>query len=465
MTPNVTLSGTYNPDFSQVEADAWQLDINQPFALYYSERRPFFTEGADFFRTLKNAIYTRTLRDPAWGVKLAGKERGHTLAGYLVRDEITNLVFPGSQYSDGTSLNTETTATVLRYKRDVGSRHTVGVLLTGREGDDYHSRLFGIDGDFRVTAKDQIQVQVLASHTGYPREIATEFTQPDEDFAGEFFAFEYDHEARNVGWWLDLEEVDANFRADLGFIPRVDYRNAEGGVYLTRYPKQESWWTRFSSGVEFEFYEDLSDNTLLNKSAAAWLSYGGALQSWASVYAQQSRQVFEGQEFDLTGIWISGGYQPSGQVEVNLSTAFGDRIDYDNVRLGRRIRLNPEVQFQLGRHLRLYADHVFERLTVDPGRLYTANITQLTTIYQISIQAFFRAILQYVHYDRNIDNYTVDIDREFRHLFSQLLFSYKLNPRTVLFLGYSDSYHGSQAYTLTQENRTFFAKLGYAWGL
>lgn len=66
-TPNLTLNGTINPDFSHVEADAYQLDINQPFALYYPERRPFFLEGADYFRTLKNIVYTRVMRDPIWG--------------------------------------------------------------------------------------------------------------------------------------------------------------------------------------------------------------------------------------------------------------------------------------------------------------------------------------------------------------------------------------------------------------
>jgi len=67
-TPNLTANFTFNPDFSQVEADAQQLDINESFALFYPEKRPFFTEGADFFSALKDIIYTRTMRDPSWGV-------------------------------------------------------------------------------------------------------------------------------------------------------------------------------------------------------------------------------------------------------------------------------------------------------------------------------------------------------------------------------------------------------------
>jgi hypothetical protein len=102
-------------------------------------------------------------------------------------------------------------------------------------------------------------------------------------------------------------------------------------------------------------------------------------------------------------------------------------------------------------------------MKVNDARLYTANISQLTAVYQFSVRTFFRAIMQYVNYSYNPDNYTFPQDSEDRHLFTQLLFSYKFNPRTVMFLGYADNYHGSQDYSITQSDRTFFVKLGYAW--
>jgi hypothetical protein len=60
------------------------------------------------------------------------------------------------------------------------------------------------------------------------------------------------------------------------------------------------------------------------------------------------------------------------------------------------------------------------------------------------------------------------VDSEDRHLFTQLLFSYKVNPQTVLFLGYSDNQQGGdftgfeQRIDLTPTDRTFFFKVGYA---
>jgi hypothetical protein len=55
------------------------------------------------------------------------------------------------------------------------------------------------------------------------------------------------------------------------------------------------------------------------------------------------------------------------------------------------------------------------------------------------------------------------VEEKTRTLFTQFLFSYKLNPQTVVFVGYSDNYLGLTDVDLSQLDRTFFVKLGYAW--
>jgi transcriptional antiterminator len=109
--------------------------------------------------------------------------------------------------------------------------------------------------------------------------------------------------------------------------------------------------------------------------------------------------------------------------------------------------------------------HTYERMTVQDARLYTANILQSTAVYQFNVRTFFRAIIQYVDYNYNSSNYTFEKEPEYRRVFTQLLFSYKINARTLLFLGYSDNYFGGQQFGLTQSDRTFFVKLSYAWVL
>ncbi len=461
ITPSMILSGTLNPDFSQVEADALQMDINQPFALYFSERRPFFTEGSDFFGTLKNAIYTRTMHQPSWGIKLSGKEAGNTIGTYIVQDRVTNLIFPGSQGSQSTSLDMASTAAVVRYKRDIGEKYTLGALITDREGKDYYNRLSGLDADLRVTRTDQIQLQLLGSCTNYPSEIVEDYGQSRHELKDYFLAFEYDHSARTHYWWLDYDQVGSDFRADLGFIPMVGFRNVEGGYSYTWISKPGQWWAQFRSGWGLSYYED-EDGNLLNKGGQWWVNYQGAFQSWFSFAANNYQESYEDRVFTLLNYSISGGLQPWADLRVSINTNIGDRLDYDNSRKGKRIRINPEVEYDFGRHLQLSLDHTFEYLRVTDGRLYTANLSQLSVVYHLNNRTFFRAILQYRLYDYDPKLYIEEQEPENQYLFNQLLFSYKINPLTVLFLGYSSNYDGNREFNLSQRNRSFLVKLGYA---
>jgi len=64
LTSNLTLDGTYNPDFSQVEADAGQITVNERFAVFLPEKRPFFLEGTDVFSMPMRLVYTRSIANP-----------------------------------------------------------------------------------------------------------------------------------------------------------------------------------------------------------------------------------------------------------------------------------------------------------------------------------------------------------------------------------------------------------------
>jgi hypothetical protein len=74
-----------------------------------------------------------------------------------------------------------------------------------------------------------------------------------------------------------------------------------------------------------------------------------------------------------------------------------------------------------------------------------------------------RAIFQRLDVERDPELYFDEVETETETLFSQLLFSYKLNARTVLFLGYSDNQLGLEDVSLTRTDRTLFFKIGYAW--
>ncbi len=461
ITSNLMLNATVNPDFSQVEADARQLDVNQPFALYYQEKRPFFTEGADFFATPFRVIYTRTLRDPRWGLKLSGKEGKNTIGAYFVQDELTNLIFPASQGSGAASLDQLSSALVLRTKRDFGSRYTLGALFTHRSGDDYFNRVFGFDGAARFSRRDKVTFQFLGSSTRYPGEVALDFGQPLGTLGDMAFGAQFEHQGRNLQYWVEYDDVGPEFRADLGFMPRVGYRELEGGVSYG-WLRDRGWWSRIMLGSNWERSEDHQGRFLFEMNSLNFV-FRGAMQSYFNLYGYRMHEDFRGRTFPLWAAEALLGLSPHAAVRLAFYGNLGDRIDYENIRPGWQVQANPTITLNAGRRLAFELDHNYVRMKVNGAELYTASITQGKVIYHLNLRMFLRAVGQYVDYRYNVANYTFPVDPEFRHFFSQFLFSYKLNPRTVLFLGYSDNARGTQDYRLTRSDRTLFMKVSYSW--
>ncbi|UCF77937.1 MAG: carbohydrate binding family 9 domain-containing protein [Candidatus Eiseniibacteriota bacterium] len=466
LTPNMTLNATVNPDFSQVEADAVQLDINTQFAIFYPEKRPFFLECADFFQTRLQTVDTRTLADPRWGLKVTGKEGVNTLGLFMVQDDITNMLFPGSQYSSRTSLDMHSTGSVLRFSRDLGGSSRLGVLLTDREGKDYYNRMGGVDGDVRITTKDRIWFQMLGSRTLYPQQTASDFGQDLEAMKGAAADIFYLRDTRSLDWYVGYREVQDDFRADLGYMPQVDFRYMDAGWGHTWNNEPDQWYNMLNFGSGYELEEDHGGN-LLQRAFTYWFNYAGPLDAHLDLDGRFGRRTYGGREFDDTHVHFDTALNPSGSIFLGPCTFVGDQIDYDNVRPGSRVRFKPWLEYKLGRNIALELAHTFERLNVNEWRLFTARVTELKTVCQFDKRTFLRVILQYSDYAYNPELYAPDsgVNPEEEFLFSQILFSYKINPQTVLFVGYSDNHEGYRDIKLTQADRAFFVKIGYAWVL
>ncbi len=157
--------------------------------------------------------------------------------------------------------------------------------------------------------------------------------------------------------------------------------------------------------------------------------------------------------------------RPSGSVYLKLETRLGEEIDYENAQQGHIVRLIPGLRLDLARHLRLELNETWERLNVDGSELYHANVSEVRATYQLTTRMFVRAISQYFEVARDPSLYTFPIGKKDQALFNQFLFSYKVNPQVVLFLGYSDNYFNNLVRNLTQANRTLFFKVGYAFVL
>ena len=156
-------------------------------------------------------------------------------------------------------------------------------------------------------------------------------------------------------------------------------------------------------------------------------------------------------------------FRPSGDVEVELIARFGDDIDFENVRKADIIRIGPQLELKLGPRVEWSLSHTLERLSLDGERIFLANLFQTRLVYHFSQRAFVRGIAQFRDVDRNLELYVSPAEESTQTLFTQFLFSYEVNPRTVVFAGYSDNRLGLTQVDLTTMDRSFFLKLGYAW--
>ncbi|HEX3131601.1 MAG TPA: DUF5916 domain-containing protein [Thermoanaerobaculia bacterium] len=456
ITPNLTLNAAINPDFSQVEADAAQLDINTTFALFFPEKRPFFLEGADFFSTPFSAVFTRNVADPAWGVKLSGKEGKNAMGVFVAQDDRTDLLIPGSESSQAVSLDAVSTDAVLRYRRDLGAHSALGLLVTSRDGDDYSNHLAGLDGLYRLGDSNSFRAQYLSSQTEYPAALGSGRSLDDHAFH-----LRYDYNNRNWRGYVQYEDVGDLFRADMGFMPQVDYTWELVGLERSWYPKSDRW-TQVTLGSDWEERKDQAGH-LLERELEAWLNINGPRQSYLSLDGGTRDRGFRGVQFDETFLNLYGEIQPTGSLYLSLSGKLGDRADLANVRPGKIRQIEPAIRYLPGRHVRIRLSHLLQQLDVKGGQLFEANLSQLTLIYQFNPRTFVRLITQYTDIQRDPGLYTFPVDEKTEELFNQLLFSYKLNPQTVLFAGYTDNSFGDERIDLTRNDRTFFLKVGYAW--
>lgn len=467
ITPNLTLNAALNPDFSQVEADAVQLDINNQFALFYNEKRPFFLEGSDFFEGPLQAVYTRTVADPVFGLKTTGRLGRSTVGVFIAEDEVTQLIIPGPEGSGATVLDQHNRASAFRYRFNIGETSSVGALLTTRDGDGYNNRVLGIDGTFRVTAKDTITGQLLGTKGEYPLGIQAAFGQPAEtsDVGGRL---NYRHNSKFWFWGATYEDIGDELRADSGFIPQVGYKYGNAVVEYHGYGVEgKTWYTGWWLGGDYDNMRK-QNGDLLEEELEAWAAVQGPMQSYAQIVVGDRERQFAGVQFDEQFLHWNFEIRPTGDFFVFVGGTFADQIDFANVQPGERFRLAGGIRWNIGRRAKIDLDQSYENLDVEGGRLFGADVTQLRAVYQFNIRTFVRAILQYTDITRDPTLYHFqNVSANSKRLFPQLLFSYKINPQTVFFAGYSGTRLGGDFEGidtgLTEADRTFFVKLGYAW--
>lgn len=472
ITPNVTFSGTINPDFYQIEADSAQLEINTRFRLFFEEKRPFFLEGADFFSTPISAVFTRSIVDPVWGAKVTGKEGDHAFGAFVARDEVTTMTFPGYEGSGFLSLDAPLTSMVGRYRRDIAGTSTLGVILASRDGDEYGNHVGGVDGAVRLGLSNSVRFQYLYSQTEYSPEVAAEFDQPGGAFDGHAYSFNFNRNTRAWSMRASTRGYSPEFRADSGFVTQTDFRTTSGGVGRVFIGGTDTWYS------SIEFNVGANRDTDFSGERAQWgadfsVFYAGPMQSEVYYTAAPNYEYFNARDYENFRQNFGFRIRPTGDLSMGVDVLRGGAIDFEGGREAEQLRVSPSATWNAFDRLALELNHTYQNLEVDEGRLFTANLTQGRAVLHLNRRTFLRATLQFTDIDREAATNPADAALETRRLFSQYLFSYTLNPQTVLLVGYSDNQVGlpmtplsdPRRLQLGRTDRTFFLKIGYAWVL
>ncbi|MCW8875726.1 MAG: carbohydrate binding family 9 domain-containing protein [Kangiellaceae bacterium] len=459
ITQDTVLNATLNPDFSQVEADAAQIDVNNPFTLFLNEKRPFFLDGADYFNSQRTLFYSRNIIQPNYGVKVTGQTNGHSYGLIAVDDDHTSVLLPGRLSSDVEFLaNRESENLIARYSYDLGNKNNVGFYYTERSGTDYSNKVTAIDGKYWFDQNHSLSAQYISTDTENPFELVNEYGLAELQ-SGDALSIQFDHDSRN--WWgyVNYVDFDKDFRADLGFVSQVNYDKKVVGLgHRWYFDADDNWWTQIELGGDWDQTND-NDGKLLEEEVEANIVMQGALQS-EIVFGFVSRDklwVGETREeyFDELFYFFNNSIEPISGLKLELDFNWGDRIDFENGDLGRQFSVEPEISWQIDQNW--LAQFEFEQVRFDNNgqELFTAEVTNLRVAYQMNIRSFLRFTLQ---------QFDLDSDSPFKNRSSQLLYSYKINPQTLFFAGYSDAgFKDGNVTDLRKTARSVFMKFSYAW--
>jgi hypothetical protein len=464
-TPNAdtAVDATINPDFSQVEADVPQITVNRRFAVFYAEKRPFFLEGFDLFDTPMQVAYTRTITAPRVGARSTGKLLGSAYTLLITDDRGGGLsIIPGTLGSNFALQDFKSINAIARVRRDIGQSF-VGAVFTDREiRGGGHNRVIGPDVMWRPNDSDAIAAELLVSDTRDPNRPDLSEGWTGEKFTSHAFTARWNRQKRTHDWNLEVRDIGQDFRADLGFIPQVGYREVQGGFGLRRFP-EHSLLRFMRPSVVVDLQTDRDNNTIFRRISSG-IFVQGVKNLGAEIYLR-NEQIETGAGLrDQTYVSFFAQVDPSRRfTRVFVFGDVGQRIDFANAQDGTGAAFGAGATVRPVDRLTLDLTLNHEWLDVDGGRLYGANVERLKATYSFSAKSLLRVIGQYVTTDRARALYSFPVQAHDSTFLGSLLYSYKINWQTVLFLGYGDNRELTTFNQLAPVDRSLFFKVSYAF--
>ncbi len=496
LTSNSSLELTLNPDFSQVESDEAQIDVNESFGLFFPERRPFFQEGSEMFNSWINAIYTRSINDPKVALKYTSQFGRTGIAILSAEDETSPILIPLRQQARY-GLAEKSFVNIFRAKQTVGEDSHVGFMFTDRRYNDFGKNdmhiggsgtTFGFDANIRIAKNWRIETQTMLSHTEeiFDAHLIIDTTidttstidttinresiiySSQEFFDNGKYTVDLDGEKywgdatylsleRNGRTWnmdIDFWQISPTFRTDAGFSRSNDYRtlNMWTGMYFRPNKKWLiNWEPSFSFGRKWN-YDGKVDLFSYGESAFdEWVStnlfFDLRWQSSVSINYVNSQERFFGKNFP-------GISRLTLELNSRFSEIFGGGIQYKEGTSIWRDQTDPDLGYI--RELVMFATlKPSERLIIAPTfikskmdrrnsyfdnplhtgenkNIFDANILRTKLTYQFNRNLFVRVVLQYI--DQEV------LGDENREVSFEPLVSYKINAFSKFFIGMASGY-------------------------
>ncbi len=451
ITSDLILDGTFNPDFSQVEADAGQIDINLRAPLFFPETRPFFLEGIEYWNAggptqhdpLRAVVHTRNIVNPLGGVKISGGlSASDTIAALYSRDELSKWDNVGE---DGDFA-------ILRYKRAIKGDSYVGGFYTGKERSDGFNRVFGVDGLVRTGQSSTLTYHAFGSQTD-----AEDLPRRTN---GHAVGADYNLSNRNWNIGLTALDISEGFRTEVGYVNRTGV--SRGKVYVgPKFYPSNSIIQRIDPGVMTEHTYD--------KFSGIWESYNFLEASFVfprssrlSFFYNYSTEVFLAEEFGTSGIRVGASSQIMKELFFSISYGKRGAIFYAvEPYQGDSQNVNAAVRWQPTDKIEARLDYTYSDFTrrSDGERIYDYAITRGRFTYQFNKYLFIRGIVEHnAFYDEVLTDF---------------LASFTYIPGTVIHFGYGSLYEKIEwrngAYHpfdhFRESRRGLFFKASYLWRL
>ena len=495
VTSDLTINGTLQPDFSQVEADASQISPDPRSAIFFQEKRPFFLDGIEYFATPSQTIYTRRIAAPLFAAKFTGRA-AHTNFGFLsaVDDRAAGSTGSHPVYN------------LLRVQRDVGRQSRIGLAYTDRfEGDDYN-RVLEVDSRFLFGQINSLAVWVSGSRT---RTGGATSTAPA-------WSVSFNRNGRRFGLNLTARGLDPDFEAGSGFINRGDIAQLNASPSVTFFGPRGSMLERLSISGSVDrtwIYDDLfaGRNALERKhrlgvSLALRGGWSAAMSVLAEVFSADHR-LYQDHAVELPR--LGGGLDtiPYGRLQLDDIPNLDLVLNFDtpqihgfdlngfvivgrdenffewspaNIsfgRLGLAFRPTEKLRFDGSLAFRTY-----NRRT-DGSRVGHTWIPRLKVEYQASRAVFVRVVGEYasdyrddlrddsrtgapvlIRGDDGVFQRSLALRASTNDFRVDWLFSYQPTPGTVFFAGYGSSLVEDRSFRfrgLSRARDGFFVKLSY----